>query len=218
MTLGSMIETFGLTDGSFLIILGAILAGIYGERFRAELNRKAWRERRAQSRPINWRVFEAGRSMPDLAAAAPFDPAEQLRCVTAAVFKKQRLLNKFEARLLYVTERAVEESGMPWRVMAQVSLGEILSSPDERAFRAINSKRVDILIVGNNGEPVVALEYQGKGHHQGTAAVRDAVKKEALRRAGIGYIEVNPGDQPSDIRRHIAKLGFETVRKQVAQG
>lgn len=218
MTLGNMIETFGLTGGPFLIIFGAILAGIFGERFRAEMNRKAWRGRRARSRSFGWQVREVGRPKADIAAPTPFDAAEQLRCVTVATFKKQRLLNKSEARLLYATERAVIESGLPWRVMAQVSLGEVLSSPDERAYRAINSKRVDILIIGNDGEPVVALEYQGKGHHQGNAAVRDAVKKEALRRAGIGYIEVNPGDQPSDIRRHIAKLGFETVRKQVAQG
>jgi hypothetical protein len=127
-----------------------------------------------------------------------------------ATFEKRRLLNKSEARLLSVAERAISEAGLPWRAMAQVSLGEILSSPDERAYRAINSKRVDILLVAASGEPIAAIEYQGKGHHQGTAAVRDAVKKEALRRAGIGYIEVIPGDQPADVRRYIAKLGLQT--------
>jgi hypothetical protein len=35
--------------------------------------------------------------------------------------------------------------------------------------------------------------YQGTGQHQGTAAGRDAVKKEALREAGIGYHEVVAG-------------------------
>ena len=39
------------------------------------------------------------------------------------------------------------------------------------------------------------IEYQGSGHHLsgGAAAARDAVKKEALRKAGIGYHEVVAG-------------------------
>ena len=44
--------------------------------------------------------------------------------------------------------------------MAQVSLGEVLSSPDALAYAAINSKRVDILIVSNSGIPIAAIEYQ----------------------------------------------------------
>ena len=55
--------------------------------------------------------------------------------------------------------------------------------------------------------PRHAIEYQGTGHHQGTAAARDAVKKEALRRAGIGYHEVVAGHTtPSDLRRLVEKL------------
>ena len=47
-----------------------------------------------------------------------------------------------------------------------------------------------------------ALEYQGTGHHQGTAAARDAVKKEALRKAGIGYHEVVAGHTaPAELKR-----------------
>jgi hypothetical protein len=76
--------------------------------------------------------------------------------------------------------------------MAQVSLGEVLSSPDARAYSAINSKRVDMLIVSRRGDPIAVIEYQGHGHYQGTAAARDAVKKEALRRAGVRHIEVTP--------------------------
>jgi hypothetical protein len=35
---------------------------------------------------------------------------------------------------------------------------------------------------------------------------RDAVKKEALRRAGIGYVEVVPGDTPAELRRVVERL------------
>ncbi len=56
-------------------------------------------------------------------------------------------------------------------------------------------------------QPRHAIEYQGGAHHQGTAAARDAVKKEALRRAGIGYHEVVAGHTtPSELRRLVEKL------------
>ena len=55
---------------------------------------------------------------------------------------------------------------------------------------------------------VHALEYQGGGHHHGDcAAARDAVKKEALRKAGIGYHEVVAGQTtPSELRALVEKL------------
>ena len=52
-----------------------------------------------------------------------------------------------------------------------------------------------------------ALEYQGTGHHNGNAAARDAVKKEALRKAKIGYHEIVAGHTtPTELRRLIDKL------------
>jgi proteasome lid subunit RPN8/RPN11 len=116
-----------------------------------------------------------------------------------ARFEKRRLLSRSEAYVLYAAERAINtEADLNWRVMAQVSLGEVLSSPDARAYSAINSKRVDLLIVSRSGDPIAAIEYQGHGHYQGTAAARDAVKKEALRKAGVRYIEVTPESGPED--------------------
>jgi hypothetical protein len=90
--------------------------------------------------------------------------------------------------------------------MAQVSLGEVLSSPNARAYSAINSKRVDLLIVSRSGDPIAAIEYQGHGHHQGTAAARDAVKKEALRKAGVRYIEVTPESGTEEMVRVISRI------------
>lgn len=98
-----------------------------------------------------------------------------------------------------------------YRVFAQSNLGEILASRDEQAFRSINSKRVDILIVDQGSWPVLAVEYQGGGHYQGTAAIRDAVKKEALNKAGVGYAEVFPSDTAEKIERLIQKrLGWKS--------
>ncbi|MEO6248752.1 MAG: DUF2726 domain-containing protein [Sphingomicrobium sp.] len=134
------------------------------------------------------------------------DAADQLRIVMGASFTPQPVLNRAEARLLMALDKIVTECAPGWRVMAQVSLGEVLRSPSSEAFKCINSKRVDLLLVDDQCQPRHAIEYQGGGHHQGTAAARDAVKKEALRRAGIGYVEVVPGDTPAELRRVVERL------------
>ena len=141
-----------------------------------------------------------------LSRAPVTDPAEQLRFVMGAEFRKRQLLSRSEAQVLYAAERAVNTADLNWRVMAQVSLGEVLSSPDARAYSAINSKRVDLLIVSSSGDPILAIEYQGHGHYQGTAAARDAVKKEALRKAGVRYIEVTPESGTEDMAREISRM------------
>ena len=136
------------------------------------------------------------------------DAADQLRTVMRADFKAQPLLNKSETRLFKSLDKMVIEMRPGWQVMAQVSLGEILRSPSKDAYLCINSKRVDLLIVDEECRPVHAIEYQGGGHFKGAhaTAARDAVKKEALRRAGIGYVEVVAGDTPAELRRVVERL------------
>lgn len=54
-----------------------------------------------------------------------------------------------------------------------------------------------------------AIEYQGGGHYIGAhhTAARDAVKKEALRWAGIGYEEIVGGQHtPAELRRVVERL------------
>jgi hypothetical protein len=136
------------------------------------------------------------------------DAADQLRTVMKADFKAQPLLNKSEARLFRLIDKIVLELRPNWQVMGQVSLGEILRCDDKEAYWCINAKRVDLLIVDAECRPIGAIEYQGGAHFKGAhaTAARDAVKKEALRRAGIGYEEVKPGDTPADLQRMVERL------------
>jgi len=196
---------------TFVVIIAvvAFLAGLCCERIRAGMARRAWQNRRWGRGGVapfkTWGREEGG--VPFKTGAAPVtDPAEQLRLVMGARFEKRRLLSRSEAHVLYAAERAINTADLKWRVMAQVSLGEVLSSPDARAYSAINSKRVDLLIVSRRGDPIVAIEYQGHGHYQGTAAARDAVKKEALRKAGVRYIEVTPESGIEDVAREISRI------------
>jgi len=140
-----------------------------------------------------------------------FDAADQLRYVTGARFTKKTLMSRAEFRVFRITEDASKAAQRGLRVFAQTSLGEVIGSDDQRAFDAVNSKRVDVLVVDRSGHPVAAVEYQGGGHYQGNAAVRDAIKKEALRRAGVAYVEVLEHDDDEMIRR---KLDAVLVSKE----
>ena len=167
---------------------------------------KAGKKKGGRSRSGNYRKggprhWNKGKSS-KLASAA-----DQLEIVMGAEFKPRPLLNRPEASVFKALDDAVIGRNPRWQVMAQVSLGEFLASPDRVAYGCVNSKRVDFALMDENCRVVHAIEYQGKGHHQGSAAARDAVKKEALRKAGIGYHEVVAGHTtPSELRTLVEKL------------
>ena len=193
-----------------VLLVGAFAGMIVGQ-FLSKVRRQAWRERNRwrweRKRP--WGTIASGPWVQKLDLAAPKQPdaADQLRIVMGVDFTTQPLLNKSEARVFKELDRIVISCNPGRQVMAQVSLGEILRCKDANAYSCINSKRVDLLLMDEDCQPRHAIEYQGGAHHQGTAAARDAVKKEALRRAGIGYHEVVAGHTtPSDLKRLIEKL------------
>lgn len=169
-------------------------------------------KRRRWRRSLRWDNSRGGKVYPfrlkhDALPERVPDAADQLRTVMNAEFRPKPVLNKSETKLFMALEKMVAEMTPGWRLMAQVSLGEVLQSKDHAAYRCINSKRVDMLLVDAECRPLHAIEYQGGAHHRGTAAARDAVKKEALRRAGIGYVEVVAGDHtPAELRRIVEKL------------
>lgn len=177
---------------TLLLILGAL--AFVGVVISAAI------DRRYKSSDFSFRSRRryAGRGPSDVR-----DVGQQIHAVMGANFEKRRLMNAPEYRLFRLIEEEVSIACRGHRVFAQTNLGEILTSPSRDAFASINSKRVDILIVDGGGWPVAAVEYQGKGHYQGTAAARDAVKKEALRKAGVRYIEVCAGDLPEQVRTRL---------------
>ena len=193
----------------FIILAIGAACGMGVERFAESMKRA---ERRAYWKGRNWR----GKSGPTLATirqreaqqhAASASAADQLKTVMKAQFKPRALLNKPERRLLGHIDKALADHSPGWRAMGQVSLGEILYSPDKDAYWAVNAKRVDLLIIDADCHPLHAIEFQGTGHHASDdTAARDAVKKEALRRAGIGYVEVVTGDTPAEVREMVRKL------------
>lgn len=189
-------QSFFINDlpGATLLIFLAMMAGVAMERVRVSVARRTWKAQRLFKPNAPNKNFQK------------WDAASQLRAVMAAEFQKQALLNRSELRVFAALEREFASTGCNWRLMAQVSMGEILKSRNAEAYSAINSKRVDFLLVDTDGLPLHVIEYQGAGHYQNFAAARDAAKREALRKAGIGYHEVVCGDRIEDLRQLVFKL------------
>ena len=193
----------------FIVLAVGAAIGMGVERFthRAEAakHRKSWQESKSKRKQPSLRTIE--RAEKKLSARSDF-AAEQLKIVSGANFRSCALLNKPEAKVFMALDKVVIARNPGWQVMAQVSLGEFLSSEDDEAFRAVNSKRVDFALMDERCRVHQVLEYQGSGHHAGNcAAARDAVKKEALRRAGIGYHEIIAGHTtPAELKSLVEKL------------
>lgn len=133
------------------------------------------------------------------------DAADQLRLVMAAPFQRTRLLSNAELKVFRLIEAHLPKCGPGLRLMAQPNLGEFVQSPDPMAYRAINARRVDMLVIDTFGMPVVAIEHQGSGHYQADAAARDAIKREVLRKSGIEYLEIFDHQSETDIRRLVSE-------------
>jgi hypothetical protein len=192
-----------LLGGVALNVLGYLLT-------HPQTTRASARERKGEN---FWKKRRDGpRSGPRLAVSdprfeTPKDAADQLRIVMATTFTAKSVLNRPEGRVFACLDRMVTARNPDWKVLAQVSLGEILKGPDPVSHGCINSKRVDLLLMDEAFQPRHVIEYHGAGHHQGTAAARDAVKKEALRSARIGWHEINAGTfLPEDLQRLVNRL------------
>jgi hypothetical protein len=142
------------------------------------------------------------------------DPHVQMEAIAQVGFERRRLLNMAEYRVFRALESIVDKEGGGYRLMAQTSLGELIapastsgtSKERKAAFASVNSKRLDFAVIDKNGFLHLAIEYQGAGHHQNKAFLRDAVKKEALRRAGVPLLEVSQGMMPSDLAHAVRRF------------
>ena len=148
------------------------------------------------------------------------DPKAQMEFIANVEFEPRRLLNRREYAVLQVLERVARQIAGGHRVMAQTSLGETIAprgasgSEQSRdlAFRSINSKRLDFLIIDRFGMPALAVEYQGHGHYRNRAFMRDAVKREAVRKAGIPFLEI-PAEYDPMILEHRIRSALRPKRR-----
>lgn len=134
----------------------------------------------------------------------------QLRFVSDGDFSLKPIMSlEVYSHAFLIVERFINDLKRGYRVLPELCLGAVLwcrdDSAEHRAFKSINSKRVDIGIVDEHGKLVIAVEYQGAGHYQGNAEGRDAVKRLALSKVGVEIVEIFPEDDPEQIINKVAK-------------
>ena len=194
------------TDLAKILILFAILSLlILSTYLKRHFSRRRYRVKSQSQATPNFKLHT------DSPCPDPTDPLAQLDIVRRSDYEKVRLLNREEAKLLPVLERTLRDLGQGHRVMAQTSLGEVIrpksSSPDSAsAMAVINSKRLDFSVIDKFGMLMCAVEYQGTGHHQNGAFIRDAVKREALRKAGVPMLEVLPDFRPEALAQSLRNI------------
>ncbi len=170
------------------------------------------------SKSRNWRYHQSWRYPQRWRSPTPYQPlrfdqqqgpdltdvGQQLHAVMAGSFEKQRVLSSSEYRVFAIVEDEIAAQAVQAIASSRKPvLAKFLDQKIRTRFSSINSKRVDILVVDRGGWPYLAVEYQGDGHYQGTAAGRDAVKKEALRKAGVRYMEFCTTDTEDRIRSRL---------------
>lgn len=189
-----MIETI-----IFLAVVFGVAAGFLLERLRVRIDE-------AEQRKVDMSLPAISFGGHRLPALPQPDAVEKLRNVSDARFLTKKLLSDNEAIVLGEIEAIITEFGQPWRVLAQISLSQILASADAEAVSAIDGQKAALLIVNADRSPLAVVEYQPLGQVRSEDAVHDAIKREALRRAGVAYIEVRSGDMPGDLRADMRAL------------
>lgn len=147
----------------------------------------------------------------------------QIDAVVKGHVYKKPIMNKSEYRLyksLSNISNEIERTlNQKVYVFPQVSLGEIIGG-DPEAFKAINIKRTDFVIVDARGFPLALIEYHGEGHYgndndkRNEVIMNDQVKKIVCDKIGIGYIKVIPDYDESDLGRDLSIIiGYKSQQK-----
>jgi hypothetical protein len=203
-------------DNVRLILIGITLLALaaLGRLARPRGQSRGYRWKRGHKRSALRSVGNAAESGASPRPEPEFDATAQMQAIAPFQFETQPLLNEGETRLLYLLERVAADIGGGFRVMAQTSLGEVIrprpsggpSGDVAQAYRAINSKRLDLAVFNRFGKLVVGVEYQGHGHYRETAFMRDAIKREVLRKAGVPMLEVPAEYQPAKIAAEVHEI------------
>lgn len=88
----------------------------------------------------------------------------------------------------------------------------------KKASNAIRYKIFDFVIINGSGYPLAVVEYNGEGHYQSNAQMRDAVKKEACQRAGIAFIAIEGEEKPNDYRLRVLQVLNAPASKRALLG
>lgn len=182
----------------FAVALFGVMGGLMLERMRVRIDGPAAAGGNVLALPSRGRW--------SLAAPAKVEGNRELRLVNDARFVQRRLLSDNLEQVIIALDRMIGELELDWRVLARVELTEIIDVSDADTRAAISGQCVDLLIVSGTLMPLAAVEYQALGQIREDNVIRAAIKREALRRADIGYIEVRADTSPEALFRMVQRL------------
>lgn len=130
---------------------------------------------------------------------------ENLRLIRENRYRQKRVCNANERAAYIAALSVVLRREKKERVLAQVTLGEMLYHENSRVHGAVNSKRVDILVTDDSFNPLIAIEIDGSGHHLSNYShINDEGKMLALKSAGIPLLRILAStDDAEDIKRQV---------------
>lgn len=118
-------------------------------------------------------------------------------------FIAQKLMNNEEEALykklvaFFIKEKLFQEN--KFKLQCQVGMGGFITPPDQDGFKSsvifgktIGALRVDYLVVDERNNPVIVIEYHGKGHYKGNWKVNDKVKEILCKKVGIKLVIIKP--------------------------
>lgn len=190
----------GIEIAIFSAVIIGVVAGLLLENYRRRIEPELAGPVPRRAAPL--RLTGPGSARP----GGIVDSAADLRLVSDAGFAPRPLLSGREADVLGFVEAAVAETRQGWRVVPQVRLVDIVASADAEANAVIGEHRLDMLIVSGAHLPVAALDYQPLGQLKEDSALRDAIKREALRRADIPFIEIRANEPLEGLKAQIQRL------------
>lgn len=208
---------------TLLLLLAVVIFALlllWGQGGKA-LRRRARKKWAGDNRPYRMDAVERGGNLA-AASLTRHRAAEQRLEVQSPLadieFEKCKLLGASAQQVFSVVEATLGELDAGHRVMAQISLGEVIKPRHQTAdwktgkdaFASIYSHCIDIVVLDPSGVVALAIEFQRS--EQGDMLLRHQVTREVLRRAGVLMLEVDVGVSSSELRAQVMRHLAEPAR------
>lgn len=123
---------------------------------------------------------------------------QQIQYIQQCELTFKKPMNWEAVKYFYYLNEWIQKNQPNWYVSFEVSMGAFIRTTGKAeaelqklAFSSYNSKRVDFLLIDNQGNPRCAIEYNGSGHYLSQSAnERMQVKMMVLQKVGIPLIEI----------------------------
>lgn len=136
-------------------------------------------------------------------------PLEQLAIVQDTYFQSNPVLNTRDKYVFDVIDAVVDMTDTSHRLLVQVGLEAVVrpvqtEGNSSRLNRLLRTKRVDFLVVTEDGHPVVGLQLD-RGEADHIADIRNMIVHHAFKSAGIPHISIGARADLEDVAATLLK-------------